>query len=526
MSEKRRRRRPRRPGSQRGSGSTPPESPDAGAGRDPAPEEDGGSVSGEAIVEPEDGLPAATLQELPDSLAEACRRAGWSSLMPVQARTIPYVLADRDLMVQSRTGSGKTGAFLLPLLQRIDARRPATQALILVPTRELAQQVEHEAERLAPREIRTVAVYGGVGYGKQLQAFREGAHLAVGTPGRVLDHLLQGNLQLGELRFLVFDEADRMLSMGFYPDMKRVKSYLPDGLRATYMFSATYPYHVLRLAGEFMRSADMLSLSKDSIHVTNVEHLAYLVPDVNKDRVLVRLIELENPAAAVIFCNTKAEVTYVNLVLQRFGYDSLALSSELDQKKRDKVLTKLRNGKLKFLVSTDVAARGIDIPEISHVFQYDVPEDTEDYVHRAGRTGRAGAGGKAITLLYAMDKVRLGHIRDAYGIDLEIREAPSDEDVAQVVTERVTALLEAKLRSKGPLERERMQRFVPLGRHLADNEDESALIAMLLDDYYQTSLHMPLVEDTGTETAGSDAEMGSRRRKRRTARSRSGRRRA
>jgi ATP-dependent RNA helicase DeaD len=448
------------------------------------------SSSVDRIVEPENALPEVALAGLPEKLREAATRMKWSSLMPVQARTIPYILAGRDLMVQSRTGSGKTGAFLLPILNRINVSKSECQALILVPTRELAQQVIKEAETMASAYgVRTVAVYGGVGYGPQLEAFRAGAHLVIGTPGRILDHLLRRSLTLGGLKILVFDEADRMLSMGFYPDMKRVREFLPRRRINGYMFSATYPSFVLRLAGEFLHQPDTLSLSRDHVHVTETEHVYYEVPAMEKDRCLVRIIELENPASAIVFCNTKAMVHYVSVVLQRFGYDADELSADLTQSAREKVMGRLRDGSLRFLAATDLAARGIDIPELSHVIDYEVPEDPEAYIHRAGRTGRAGATGVAITLAAGHEVVEIIHIAERYGIDLLQRSLPSEEEVQKIVSERVVTLLEARVRSRDSLQVERMQRFMPLAEALA--EDESQLVAMLLDDYYQQILHAP-----------------------------------
>ncbi|MCB0187522.1 MAG: DEAD/DEAH box helicase, partial [Caldilineaceae bacterium] len=307
-----------------------------------------------------------TLESLPDPLRAAVARAGWTQLMPVQARAIPYLLAERDLMIQARTGSGKTGAFLLPILARLDANVNRCQALILVPTRELAQQVWHEAVTLCGDSgLRAVAVYGGVGYGPQNEALKHGAHIVVGTPGRVLDHLLKRNFTLDKLAMLVFDEADRMLSMGFYPDMKQVQRYLPERALHICMFSATFPGYVLRTAREFIRNPELLSLSRDHVHVTDTEHLYYAVPDMARERSLVRILEVENPASAIIFCNTKANVRFVTIVLQRFGYDADELSADLAQADRERVLTKVRSGKLRFLVATDVAGRGIDIPDLS-----------------------------------------------------------------------------------------------------------------------------------------------------------------
>jgi ATP-dependent RNA helicase DeaD len=435
-------------------------------------------------------LPDITFEELSEALREAVQRSKWTKLMPVQARTIPYMLAKRDMIIQARTGSGKTGAFLLPMLERLDPKRNECQALILVPTRELARQVSHEAEVICGQAgFRTVAVYGGVGYGPQVDALKAGAHIVVGTPGRVLDHLLKRTFSLDNLKMLIFDEADRMLSMGFYPDMVEMKRYLPDRHVNTCMFSATFPYSVMRAAREFIPEPEFITLSSDHVHVTEVEHVYYKVAGMDKDRSLVRLIEVENPENALIFCNTKDRVHYVTVVLQRFGYDADEISSALSQVQREQVLSRVRGGTLRFLVATDVAARGLDIPELSYVIQYEPPDETENYIHRAGRTGRAGATGVAITLVNAMEKPVLDRIARQFEIGLEERIIPSDEDVANVVAERLTALLEARLRDRDKLQAERSQRFLPLARELAEQEDELPIITMLLDDTYQKMLH-------------------------------------
>lgn len=453
-------------------------------------DEQGAQAAGvERVIEPENALPEATLQGLPESMRAACARAGWTKLLPVQTRTIPYVLAGRNLMVQSQTGSGKTGAFLLPILERIDAEKTACQALILVPTRELAQQVARETELLrGDRGVRTAVVYGGVKYGPQLDAFRAGAQIVVGTPGRILDHLLKGTLNLDALQILVFDEADRMLSMGFYPDMKRVQQFLPRRAINGYMFSATFPAYVMRLAGEFLRDPEFLSLSRDQVHVAGTDHLYYLVPGMQRERSLVRIIEMENPVSAIIFCNMKSTVHYVTVVLKRFGYDADELSSDLAQGARERVMGRVRKGALRFLVATDVAARGIDIPDLSHVIQYEPPDDPELYIHRAGRTGRVGASGTAITLVAGMEQFNLRAIARNFNINLHEKAMPTDEDVGAIVAQRIIASLEANLRSRDSLENERMRRFIPLGRSLAEAGEDSPLIAMLLDDYYQRTL--------------------------------------
>ena len=443
---------------------------------------------------PLEELPEATLADLPEKLREGAARAGWSQLMPVQSKAMPYLFSQRDMMIQSRTGSGKTGAYLLPILEMVNQHQRSTQALILVPTRELAHQVFTEAETLGfATGVRSVAVYGGVGYKEQLDAFEAGAHIVVGTPGRVLDHLLRRSMSLEHLKFLVFDEADRMLSMGFYPDMRRVQAYLPKHPISSYMFSATFPPQVLRLTSQFMHNPGFLNLSSDHIHVTETEHVFYSVPGMDKDRSLVRIIEVENPTSALIFCNTKVRVTYVTTVLQRFGYDADNLTSDLAQSAREKVLDRVRKGTLRFLVATDVAARGIDLPELSHVIQYEPPEDSEAYIHRAGRTGRAGGSGTAITLVNTVERPDLLRIAKLFTIPLQERPLPTDEEVEQIVSERIITLLEARLRSRDRLQTERMQRFFPLARSLSNNEEESGLMAMLLDDFYQENFYGPVV---------------------------------
>ena len=441
-------------------------------------------------------LPELTLDQLPEALRNGAARAGWTSLMTVQAKAIPYLLAGREMMIQARTGSGKTGAFVLPMLQRLKADQDYCQALVLVPTRELAKQVAQVTETVCrDTGLRTVAVYGGVGYGPQIDALKGGAQIVVGTPGRVLDLLLRRTFSLDRLQMRVFDEADRMLSMGFYPDMQEVQRHLPERTRRTLhnsMFSATFPPFVMRTAKEFLRVPEFLSLSGDQVHVTDTEHVFYIVPAMDKDRTLVRVIEVENPQSAIIFCNTKAAVHYLTVVLQRFGYDADELSADRSQTDRENILKRVREGSLRFLVATDVAARGLDIPELSHVIQYEPPEDPEGYIHRAGRTGRAGAAGVALSLVSESETLAIDAIAKRYSVEFQQRPAPSDADVQTVVAERVTTLLEARFRDRDRLKTERSQRFVPLARTLAQNEDESALIAMLVDDYYQETLHAPV----------------------------------
>ena len=467
-------------------------------------------------------LAPTTMEELPQMLRDAAARAGWKTLMPVQQHALPYGLAGRDLMVQSRTGSGKTGAFLLPLLARLEPAEATCQALVLVPTRELALQVDHEARVLFEGTgLVSAAVYGGVGYARQMEQLRKGAHLVVGTPGRVLDHLLKRVLNLDSLRALVFDESDRMLSIGFYPDMKEIQRYLPKRPIPTQLFSATYPPHVLRLSGEFLRDPHMLSLSQNQVHVAQIDHMSCECATMEKDRVLVRLIEVENPSSAIIFCNTKANVHYVTGVLQGFGYNADELSSDLSQSKREEVLGRLRKGGIRFLVATDVAARGIDIPELSHVFLYEPPEDHESYIHRAGRTGRAGAAGTVISIVDVMERLELQRIARHYKIEIRQMPAPTDDDVSDAVGARMMIMLEARYRTLTGLQRERAKRLAPLVRSMAADEESLNLLGMLLDSSYREPASLPVSAPSSSALAGvradtpSPSQKSSRRRRKR-----------
>lgn len=453
---------------------------------------------GISVAHPENALPPVDLTHLPQSMQDACARMGWTRLMPVQSLALPYLMDGRDIMIQSRTGSGKTGCYLLPMLPVLAGSEPGPRALVLVPTRELALQVENEALHLFEGTgISSVALYGGVGYKKQLDGLKSGAQLVIGTPGRILDHILRHSLDLSGIRILVFDEADRMLSIGFYPDMKEIQKYLPAHRIHTDLFSATYPPHVLNLAQEFMTDPSMLSLSQKEVYVAEVQHYYCAVDPMDKDRALIRIIEMENPASAIIFCNTKANVHYVCGVLQGFGYNADELSADLSQSHREAVMARVREGQVRFLVATDVAARGIDIPALSHVFLYEPPEDHESYIHRAGRTGRAGAAGTVISLVDIMERMELERIAKHYSISMMEMKNPTDEEVAAVVSNRLQTKLESRFRSLTGLERTRAKRYVAMARELAaqELEDESAgegvnLLAMLLDAFHHDTLNM------------------------------------
>lgn len=443
------------------------------------------------LAEPENRLPDFTFDQLSEPLASNVAAMGWKKPMPVQIKAVPYLLSGRDMIVQSHTGSGKTGAFLIPLLQRLDPNLRSPQALVLVPTRELAMQVHDEFIALSQGTgLRGALIYGGVGYGSQLQSLRDGAQVIIGTPGRITDHLGRRSLSFNNLRVLVFDEADEMLSMGFYPAMIEIRSWLPRK-RISWMFSATMPYKVQLLAEEFLTKPEFLTLSAGHETVSTMEHRWYMVPPMDKDLMLMRLIEIENPESAIIFCNMKTDVEYVAGALRSRGYNADLLSGDLSQKERETAMRRIKNHEVRFLVATDVAARGIDISDLAYVFQYDVPKDSESYLHRAGRTARAGNTGVVVTLVANMsDKTDLNKIARRYNVDFVELKLPTQEEMEQRIAERLINLLEERMRKiTKQVHRERIARFELLVKGLAQTEDEWMLVAMLFDEIYQNEFH-------------------------------------
>jgi ATP-dependent RNA helicase DeaD len=292
-----------------------------------------------------------------------------------------------------------------------------------------------------------------------------------------------------------------MLSMGFYPDMLKLERYLPRD-RQSCMFSATMPKRVRYLSKKFLNDPGFLSLSSGNVSVDAIEHRYYRVDRMAKDRILVRLIEMENPESAIIFANTKRDVEYLGTFLQNYGYDADSISGDLSQKAREKVMKKIRDGRLRFLVATDVAARGIDITDLSHVIQYDIPQDPEYYVHRAGRTARAGKTGTAITLITIEEQRNLLALAQRYSIPMTQHDVPNEKDVQERVTERLTVVLESSFRDLSRMEKERLQRFKPLVEELSEQEPE--LLAMLLDELYHETLHKVSQPEADDALANAD----------------------
>ena len=362
-------------------------------------------------------MSATAFNTLPLSPAtlENLQRLGYQQMTAIQAASLPPALLGKDLIAQAKTGSGKTAAFALALLANLNPRRFAVQALVLCPTRELADQVTLEVRRLARAEdnIKVVTLCGGVPLRGQLATLEHGAHIVVGTPGRVMDHLARTSLQLDALNTLVLDEADRMLDMGFFDDIVTVAKQCPSA-RQTLLFSATYPEGIAKLAGQFMR--EPVTVKVDAQHAGGqIEQRWYEVKPGERLAAVARLLEHFRPASALAFCNTKVRCREVVAALQAQGFHALALYGELEQRERDQVLVRFANRSCSVLVATDVAARGLDIASLAAVINVDVTPDPEVHVHRIGRTGRAGESGLALCLASLDEMGAVGRIDQMQG---------------------------------------------------------------------------------------------------------------
>ncbi|MEM8866630.1 MAG: DEAD/DEAH box helicase [Verrucomicrobiota bacterium] len=385
---------------------------------------------------------------LRNELIEGIRNLGFEKPSPIQAQTIPIALEGADIVGLSQTGSGKTAAFGLPALNRVDTSLAATQVLVLCPTRELAVQVCEEINRLANsvKGLSAVPVYGGAPIDRQIKAMRKGAHIIVGTPGRVMDHLKRKTLRTDAIQLCILDEADRMLDMGFREDMEIILDAMPED-RQTLFFSATMNKGVERLIQAFSNDPEEISIERKSLTVDTIEQTYYEVRNRSKIEVLCRLLDLEIKPRGIVFCNTKQMVEDASEALCARGYVADRIHGDITQGNRERVIKRFREGSVELLVATDVAARGLDIDDVDMVFNYDLPYDPEDYVHRIGRTGRAGRSGKSITFVYGRDIYRLEAIERYTRQVVRRMKIPSLEDVEGRRTDKifnqVRTLLEA-----------------------------------------------------------------------------------
>ncbi|MGC4108463.1 MAG: DEAD/DEAH box helicase [Thermomicrobiales bacterium] len=366
---------------------------------------------------------------LSGALLESIEAVGYTKPSPIQERTIPVLLAGGDVIAQAQTGSGKTAAFGLPIIETIDRKARGVQALVLCPTRELAIQVSEALEGYGKhKRVETLAIYGGQPYERQIRGLQRGVQIVVGTPGRVMDHMRRGTLTLDNLKFFVLDEADEMLDMGFVDDIEWVLQHVPEE-RQTALFSATMPPRIAELANNYMNDAQRISVRGKQMTVAEIRQTSYEIPRGRKLDALARILEAETPSSAIIFCRTKHGVDELGEGLMQRGFAVETLHGDLSQAQRDRVMKRFRAGQADILIATDVAARGLDIPDVSHVINYDLPESPETYVHRIGRTGRAGKSGEAISLVGPRDIRWIRQLERITKATVEPRRLPTAADV-------------------------------------------------------------------------------------------------
>ncbi|MEJ1087610.1 DEAD/DEAH box helicase [Microbacterium sp. Mu-80] len=398
---------------------------------------------------------------------KAIKDLGYETPSPIQAATIPLLLQGRDVLGTAQTGTGKTAAFALPVLENLDFSQKTPQALVLAPTRELALQVCEAFESYSSRmkDVRVLPVYGGQGYGVQLSALRRGVHIVVGTPGRIMDHQAKGTLDLSELKYLVLDEADEMLKMGFAEDVEQILAQTPSDKQVA-LFSATMPAAIRRLAQQYLNVPEEVAIKAKTTTNQNITQRYLIVSYAQKVDALTRILEVENFDGMIVFVRTKNETETLAEKLRARGYSAAAINGDVPQVQRERSVNQLKDGKLDILVATDVAARGLDVERISHVVNFDIPTDTESYVHRIGRTGRAGRSGDAISFITPRERYLLKHIEKATRQQPTQMQLPTTEDVNTTRLARFDDAITAALQ-----ESTRIEAFRDIIAHYVRNND-------------------------------------------------------
>lgn len=422
------------------------------------------------LNEPTDESPATPGFEdlgITGPVLAAIRGLGYETPSPIQAATIPTLLGGRDVVGMAQTGTGKTAAFALPVLERLDVAQKTPQALVLAPTRELALQVCEAFESYAAKMkgVHVLPVYGGQGYGVQLSALRRGVHVIVGTPGRIMDHLAKGTLDLSALKYLVLDEADEMLKMGFAEDVEQILAQTPAEKQVA-LFSATMPPQIRRLAQKYLRDAEEITVKSKTASSKNITQRYLVVSYQQKVDALTRILEVENFDGMIVFVRTKNETETLAEKLRARGYSAAAINGDVAQVQRERSVNQLKDGKLDILVATDVAARGLDVERISHVINYDIPTDTESYTHRIGRTGRAGRTGDAISFITPRERYLLKSIEKATRQAPTQMTLPSTDDVNTTRLARFDDGITAAL-----AETTRIEAFRDIVAHYVRNHD-------------------------------------------------------
>jgi len=434
---------------------------------------------------------------LSEKVLEAIHKKGFEEPTAIQAMTIPVMLRDdTNIIAQAQTGTGKTAAFGLPLIEMIHTDSKAVQALILVPTRELAIQVAEEINSLkGKKDIKIVPIYGGQAIDQQLRRLKKGVHIVVGSPGRVIDHLNRRTLKLGKIEHLILDEADEMLNMGFIEDIEEIMKHTNSDKR-TLLFSATMPKRIKDLARKYMDGYELLTAKTQQMTTKLTEQIYFEVKHADRFEALCRIIDIEDNFYAIVFCRTKIDVDTIVTHLVDRGYDSEALHGDLSQAQRERTLLKFKNQKINILVATDVAARGIDINNLTHVINYALPQDPDAYVHRIGRTGRAGKEGTAITFITPSEYKRLMYIQRVSKTDIRKSTVPKVEDIISAKKKKITGDLAAAL--EGEID----PKYYNWAKKLLVEHHPTEILAALLNYSFD--------EELNPDVYGEIKEIGSR----------------
>lgn len=411
---------------------------------------------------------------LSPELLQSVERAGFEEATPIQAATIPLALAGRDVIGQAQTGTGKTAAFGLPMLEKIDTNDHSLQGLVIAPTRELAIQTQEELYRLGrDKKIRVQAVYGGADIGRQIRGLKDRPHIVVGTPGRMLDHINRHTLKLGTVRTLVLDEADEMLNMGFLEDIEKIISQVPAD-RQTLLFSATMPAAIKNIGVKFMKNPEHVQIEAKEMTADLIDQYYVRAKDFEKFDVMTRLLDVQTPDLAIVFGRTKRRVDELARGLEARGYRAEGIHGDLSQQKRMSVLRAFKSGQLDILVATDVAARGLDISGVTHVYNYDIPQDPESYVHRIGRTGRAGKGGMSVTFVTPNEMSYLHVIENLTKKRMSTLRPPTEKEAFKGQLGAAVQQIEDGLKENG------LERYMTTAEKLIEGYDPEVLVALLL----------------------------------------------
>ncbi|MEM9213044.1 MAG: DEAD/DEAH box helicase [Cyanobacteria bacterium P01_F01_bin.150] len=446
---------------------------------------------------------------LSESRVAALEKLEFTTPTEIQAQAIPHILAGRDVVGQAQTGTGKTAAFSLPLLELVDSKKKCVQALILTPTRELALQVYQAIRSFNDdRRLFTLSVYGGQSIERQIQSLRRGVQVVVGTPGRVIDLLNRGELNLDDLGWLVLDEADEMLNMGFIQDVELILSQAP-AERQTAFFSATMAPQIRALATKFLRSPVTVTVKKPKAAPTRINQVAYIVPrGWSKGRALLPILEMEDPDSALIFVRTRRSAAELTRQLQAAGHSVDEYHGDLSQSQRERLLLRFRQRQVKWVVATDIAARGLHVDNLSHVVNYDLPDSVENYVHRIGRTGRAGQEGMAISIVHPLDKHRLKTIERHIRQKLDWGKIPTRAEIEAHHIQKLKTKLEEVLTG------ERVASFLPIVAELAENYEPHTVAAAALQMVYDKDRPAWMQGDDKDNLFQDDFDRGQRRRRR------------